>query len=77
MYFFINFLLFVVIWWVILFISLPLKISIPNKQEEGHASSAPKKTYIVFKIIITTAISIIIMLFLIFIKFDLGMIFKQ
>ena len=56
--------------------TLPLKISIPNNQEIGHASSAPKETYIVFKVIITTAISIVIMLLLIFIKFDLGIIFK-
>ena len=76
MYLFTNFLLFVVTWWVIFFISLPLKISVPTSQEEGHASSAPKKTYIPHKLIITTAITSIIMLFLIFINFDLGVLFR-
>tara|TARA_B110000008_G_C16649383_1_gene436036 strand:+ start:344 stop:574 length:231 start_codon:yes stop_codon:yes gene_type:complete len=76
MYFFTNFLMFVLIWWIIFFISLPIKLSIPQNQEEGHASSAPKKTYIGFKLLLTTAISIIIMLFLIYIKFNLGNIFK-
>ena len=77
MYLFTNFLLFILIWWIIFFISLPLKLSVPDNPGDGHASSAPKKTYIGLKITITTAISMIIMLFLIFTKFDLGIIFKQ
>ena len=77
MYLFTNFLLFVLIWWMIFFISLPIKISVPNNPRDGHANSAPKKTYIGYKVMITTALSIIVMLFLIFIKFDLGIIFKQ
>ena len=77
MYLFTNFILFILIWWIIFFITLPLNISVPIKQIEGHASSAPKKTYIGYKLIITTAISFIIMLILIYIKFDLGIIFKQ
>ena len=76
MYIFTNFLLLVLIWWIIFFISLPIKISVPNHQEAGHASSAPKKTYISLKIALTTAISLVIMLFLILMKFDLGIIFK-
>ena len=62
---------------MIFFISLPIKISVPSNQSLGHASSAPKKTYIGYKIIITSALSLLIMFFLIFIKFDLGIIFKQ
>ena len=77
MYIFTNFILFILIWWVIFFICLPIKISVPTITKEGHANSAPKKTYISIKLLITTAISLIIMLFLIFIKFDLGVIFKQ
>jgi predicted secreted protein len=77
MYLFTNFVLFVLIWWIIFFISLPIKISVSPKPVEGHASSAPKKTYIGLKVIITSAISLIIMLFLILINFDLGLIFKQ
>ena len=76
MYLFTNFLMFVLIWWIIFFISLPIMVSVPEKQDEGHATSAPKITYIVLKVLITSAISLIIMLFLIYINFDLGNIFK-
>ena len=75
MYLFTNFLLFVLIWWMIFFISLPIKISVPNNPGDGHANSAPKKTYIGLKFLITTTISIIIMLFLIFFKFNLNIFF--
>ena len=77
MYIFTNFVLFILIWWIVFFISLPIKISVPTNQKEGHATSAPKKTYIWFKIIITTSLSIVLMLFLLIIKFDLGVIFKK
>ena len=62
---------------MIFFTSLPIKLSVLSKHEEGHTSCAPKKTYIFLKVIITSAISLIIMLFFIFIKFNLGIIFKQ
>ena len=77
MYIFTKILLFILIWWIIFFISLPFKISVPVNQIKGHASSSPKKTYIGLKVIITTAISFVIMLFLIIMNFDLGMIFKK
>ena len=77
MYLFTNFLLFILIWWIIFFICLPLNISVPAQPENGHASSAPKKTYMGIKVTITTAISLIIMLFLIFFNFDLGIIFRK
>ena len=77
MYLFTNFILFILIWWIVFFISLPIKVSVPSQYEEGHASSAPIKSYIGLKFMITTAVSILIMLFLLFIKFDLGVIFKQ
>lgn len=77
MYLFTNFLLFILIWWIFFFISLPIKISVSNNPKPGLASSAPKKTHIGLKVIITTAISMIIMLVLILLKFNLGTIFKQ
>jgi len=76
MYLFTNFILFLLIWWIVFFITLPLNISIPDKPEEGHATSAPKKTHIGLKIVLTSIISMIIMIFLFIIKFDLGTIFK-
>ena len=45
------------------FISLPIKISVLSKQKNGHTSCAQKKTYIFLKVIITSAITLIIMLF--------------
>ena len=77
MHLFTNFLLFILIWWIIFFICLPIKLSVPMDHKRGHATSAPKKTYIGLKVIITSAVSIIIMLFLILFNFDLGIIFKQ
>ena len=77
MFLFTNFILFIVIWWIIFFISLPIKISVPDKIDVGLATSAPKKTHIMLKVIITSAISLLIMIFFISIKFDLGVIFKQ
>jgi predicted secreted protein len=76
MYLFTNFLLFILIWWIVFFITLPMNISISNKPEIGHATSAPKKTYIRLKVIITSSISVLIMIILIYMKFDLGVIFK-
>ena len=76
MFLFTYFLLFILVWWIIFFISLPIKINIPKHQDKGHASSAPIKTYIGLKFIITTVITLLIMFFLLFIKFDLGIIFK-
>lgn len=77
MYLFTNFILFVLIWWIVFFITLPLKISVSLKPLEGHASSAPKKTYIGIKVVLTSVISIMLMLVLVFINFDLGIIFKK
>ena len=54
MYLFTNFILFVCIWWVFFFISLPINILIPDHSLKGHANSAPKKTFAGYKIIITT-----------------------
>ena len=78
MYLFTSFLLFILIWWIIFFISLPIRISVPKENIiKGNATSAPIKTYIGLKFAITTAISGIIMLFVIMMKFDLGRIFAQ
>jgi len=74
---FTTFLIFVVIWWIIFFMILPLKVSIPKKQAEGHANSAPKKTYIGIKVFITTILSLAIMFLLILFNFELSMIFKK
>ena len=60
---------------MVFFITLPINITVSTKPEVGHASSAPKKTYIGLKVIITSTVSMVIMLFLLIIKFDLAMFF--
>ena len=77
MYLFTNFFLFILIGWMIFFVSLPIYISVSKESSEYYSFSAPKKTYIVSTILTTAAISMTIMIFLIIIKFDLGTIFKQ
>ena len=73
---FTYFILFVLTWWIFFFICLPFNITISDKISKGHATSAPKKTFLGYKIIVTTSISVIIILFLYNINFDLGAIFR-
>ena len=77
MYLFTNFLLFILIVWMIIFIILPIYIFASKEPSEIYVFSASKKTYIASKIFVSTAISMIVIVFLIIIKFDLGTIFKQ
>jgi len=77
MYLFTNFLLFFLIWRIVFFITLPIKIFVPIKSTEELATSVPKKTYIDLEVIISSLIFFIIMFFLLIIKFDLGAIFRQ
>ena len=74
---FTNFLVFILVWWIIFFMILPLKVSIPKNQEKGHANSAPKKTYIGLKVSITSALSLSIMFILILFNFELSILFKK
>ncbi len=46
MQFFSNFLFFVVIWWVLFFIFLPIKNKSPSDLQKGNANSVPVKSYI-------------------------------
>ena len=51
------FLFFVVIWWVLFFIFLPIKNEISTEWQQGNANSAPTKSYLLIKVIITTILS--------------------
>lgn len=56
-----NFILAVTMLWVVLFfISVPLFLKMPDKQEVGHAIGAPEKHYFGFKILVTFLISVLI-----------------
>ena len=71
------FLFFVVIWWILFFIFLPIKNEIPTKWQNGNANSAPIKSYLLLKAIITTVISFLILIILIYFGLDLAFIFKK
>ena len=70
-------LFFVVIWWVLFFIFLPFKKTTPTEFQIGNASSAPIKSYILIKVIITSVLSFIILITLIYFVLDLALIYKK
>ena len=74
---FTNFLIFVVLWWIIFFILLPIKITVSPNFEIGHAKSAPNKPYLLIKFILTSILSGIILFILILFGFDLSSIFNK
>ena len=71
------FLFFVVIWWVLFFIFLPIKNESPKDLQVGNASSAPIQSYLLIKVIITSVLSFLILITLIYFGLDLAFLFKQ
>ena len=71
------FLMFVLIWWVLFFILLPLKNETTSEWQVGNAKSAPTKNYLLTKVIITTVLSFIILITLLYFNLDLAFIFKK
>ena len=71
------FLFFVVIWWILFFIFLPLKNETSTEWQQGNANSAPIKSYLLIKVIITSILSFIILISLIYFDLDLAFIFKK
>ena len=71
------FLFFVVIWWILFFIILPIKNETPKEWKLGNANSAPIKSYLLIKVIITSVLSLIILITLIYFDLDLAFIFKK
>ena len=74
---FTHVLIFILIWWVLFFIILPLKISVPTETKLGHAKSAPTRPFLLIKFLLTSLISAIILFFLILFGFDLSTIFNK
>ena len=74
---FTYFLFFVVIWWVLFFIFLPLKNENTNDLQIGNANSAPSKSYLLIKVLITSVLSFIILITLIYFGLDLAFIFRK
>ena len=71
------FLIFVVIWWVIFFILLPLKNETSEEWQKGNVNSAPIKSYLLIKVTITSVLSFIILITLLYFDLDLAFIFKK
>ena len=74
---FTHVLIFILVWWILFFILLPIKIKVPQKVESGHARSAPSKPYLLIKFVATSLISALILFFLILFGFDLSNIFNK
>mgnify|MGYP001326879378 CR=1 FL=1 len=71
------FLFFVVIWWVLFFIFLPIKNEISTEWQQANANSAPTKSYLLIKVIITTILSFIVLITLIYFDINLAFIFNK
>jgi len=69
------FLFFFVICWVLFFIFLPIKNEITSEWQKGNANAAPIKSYLLIKVTITTVLSFIILITLIYFGLDLVFIF--
>jgi len=67
--------IFLVIWWLVLFMVLPWGIqSIPSEDVvKGHAAGAPRRPRVITKMLVTTAISIVLW-FVIYWVIDSGLI---
>ena len=52
------FLVFLMVWMIIFFMSLPIGISVSKDSELGNANSAPTKTHLKLKVILCTIISL-------------------
>ena len=48
---------YILLWWWVLFMLLPIKANAPDNPDIGHATSAPKNSYIIYKLFATTIIS--------------------
>ncbi len=74
---FTHVLIFILIWWILFFIILPIKIKVPERSELGHAKSAPSRPFLLIKFVLTSLISAIILFFLILFGFDLSTLFNK
>lgn len=51
---------FFIIWWVVLFMILPIGVSVDKSPCKGHADSAPNQARIGLKFLITTLITVVL-----------------
>ena len=53
------FIIYIVIWWILFFISLPMGIKKSKNIKPGHDSGAPEKTYLWKKFIVVSILTLI------------------
>ena len=70
------FIFFLVIWCVLFFILLTIKNETPIEWQVCNANSVSIKSYLLIKVIITSLLSFIILITLIYFGLDLAFIFK-
>lgn len=63
---FTGLLVFVVLWWIIWFIALPIGVKTPEKVKVGNTESAPEKPRLWFKAGVTSIISVILTVIIMF-----------
>ncbi|KJV69303.1 DUF1467 family protein [Candidatus Neoehrlichia procyonis] len=51
---------FVIAWWIIFFIILPIKVKIDENLPVGLASGSPAKAYLLIKVVIATIVAILL-----------------
>ena len=51
---------YVLLWWLVLFMALPVGVRMPDVPGDGHASSAPANPLILKKVIAATVIAVIL-----------------
>ena len=52
--------LYVILWWLTLFAVLPWGVHVPDKQESGHADSAPSRPRMGLKVAVTSAVAAVL-----------------
>jgi predicted secreted protein len=51
---------YVLLWWLVFFMALPVGVRMPDVRGDGHASSAPANPMILKKVIAATVIALIL-----------------
>lgn len=55
-----GFIVFLMVWWMIFFMALPLRVERQKNPEKGNEVGAPENPHLKFKFILTTVLSILI-----------------
>jgi predicted secreted protein len=51
---------YLILWWLVFFAALPFGVHVPDKVEEGHATSAPARPRLWLKAGVTTVIAAVL-----------------